>query len=150
MARGVGWRTLGLALGLLLLALPALTQPVPGPGPGPVPDPWVVSGPGIYYNGCVMIPFSVTGRCEGNGSLNVSSLFVGGVSVTPGINVLTGLTGNLAYYASGGTVVSPYVLGAGVLSALSKAPNTAGGLAAYSSSVPAAVSAAILSGFGGL
>ena len=60
----------------LLWPFAALAQPSP-----PV-DPWTVIGNQIYYNGCVTIPYSVAGGCKGNGSLNVSSLFVGGVAVS--------------------------------------------------------------------
>lgn len=67
---------------LVLSSAMALAQgPGPGPGPGPIPNPWVISGAGIYYNGCVMVPVSVSGGCKGNGTINATTLYQNGFAV---------------------------------------------------------------------
>ena len=70
--------SLSLALGLWFGTFLAFGQA----GPGPVPDPWVLNGSQLSYNnGCVTLPSTVTGGCEGNGSLNAQSLFIAGAAV---------------------------------------------------------------------
>lgn len=66
----------------------------PGPGPGPQPSPWILNGSSISYGGCVLVPATVAGGCQGNGSLNVTSLFQGGVraATLSGIETLTNKT----------------------------------------------------------
>ena len=68
---GLLWPIAGLAQG----------GPGTGGGPGPVPDPWTVNGNAISYAGCVLIPASVTGGCEGSGSINIAAFYVNGVAV---------------------------------------------------------------------
>lgn len=71
-----------LALLAILVATVAHAQgPGPGPGPGPTPDPWVVNGSAISYNGCVLVPASVTGGCKGNGTINATAIYQAGFQV---------------------------------------------------------------------
>jgi hypothetical protein len=74
------------SLGLLaaLFVSPALAQPQPPPSP------WVQSGNQISYGGCITVPVSVAGGCQGNGSLNLGSIFINGVA--PPTAVGTGLS----------------------------------------------------------
>jgi hypothetical protein len=115
--------TLGLAMARALAAsvtvlaalwgFPALSQPQPPPSP------WVINGNQISYGGCVTVPITVAGGCQGNGSLNVGSLFVNGVQApsTAGTGIsLSGGTISLNGTLSGvGTVfmtgVGPFVNG---------------------------------------
>lgn len=70
-----------LSLVFAVLASPTNAQPVGGPGPGPAPDPWVLNGSAISYNGCVLVPSSVSGGCKGNGTINATVLYQAGFAV---------------------------------------------------------------------
>lgn len=74
----------------LLSASAALAQPGGGGpgGPGPAPQPWLVSGAQISYPGCVLVPLTVTGGCKGNGTLNVTALYINGAAAA-GITSVT-------------------------------------------------------------
>ena len=73
-------RKIILSILLAITATAALAQG-PGPGPGPTPDPWVVNGSAISYNGCVLVPASVSGGCKGNGTINATAVYQAGFQV---------------------------------------------------------------------
>lgn len=78
-------KKLAVALLLSVLATTALAQGGPsggGPGPGPAPDPWVQNGSAISYNGCVLVPSSVSGGCKGNGTINATGVYVQGTAIS--------------------------------------------------------------------
>lgn len=70
-----------LSILFVISATAALAQPGPGPGPGPAPSPWVVNGSAISYNGCVLVPASVTGGCKGAGTINATAIYQAGFPV---------------------------------------------------------------------
>lgn len=93
-----------LALSLILLfawASAAVAQG-PGPGPGPMPNPWIINGSAIYYNGCVIVPSSVSGGCKGNGTINAGTLYQNGFAV-----LSTDLANGKILVGNGSGVASP-------------------------------------------
>ena len=87
---------------LLAAAAPSAAQPVGG-GPGPAPDPWTVNGNGVSYPGCVLVPSTVIGGCEGSGSINTNALYVGGIAVSPYVFLTPG-TNTISPSTNGGVL----------------------------------------------
>jgi len=96
-----------------------------GPGPGPT-QPWIINGGNIEYNnGCVLVPSTVSGGCQGQ-TYGVAAAFIGaGPSTTGGasFNIVPGtpptspFNGNVwitsagMFYRAGGATVGPLVGG---------------------------------------
>ena len=68
-------------IGIFALFFCLVGAAVAQPGPGPAPDPWVVNGSGISYNGCALVPSSVSGGCKGNGTINATAIYQAGFQV---------------------------------------------------------------------
>ena len=68
-------------IGIFALFFGLVGAAVAQPGPGPAPDPWVVNGSGISYNGCALVPSSVSGGCKGNGTINATAIYQAGFQV---------------------------------------------------------------------
>src|SRR5579862_2456637 len=92
-------KTIAALLFCCSLASSAVAQSGPGPGPGPGPvDPWVLNGSQVSYDqGCVTVPSTFAGGCQGAGTLAATQFF-GGSSAFFG-SPLTGTIGRFGQVA---------------------------------------------------